>query len=102
MWDAGIDNEMAVEAITHKDYREDKLTTITHAEKHWICLKLLKTYTPAKDIDDRSRYKADNVKMHLNSSESISYLQNLVPKMTQVFDNSDASHKAKKSELKTI
>ena len=32
--DAGTDNETAVKAITHKDYREDRLTTTTRAEKH--------------------------------------------------------------------
>ncbi|PKC59543.1 hypothetical protein RhiirA1_469296 [Rhizophagus irregularis] len=99
--DAGINNEMAVEAITHKDYREDRLTTFTRAERHQICLELLKTCTPAKNIDDRSRYKADDVKTRLNSSESILYLQNLVSKMAQVFDNSDTSRRAKKSGLKT-
>jgi len=44
---------MAVEAITCKDYRENRLTTITQAEKHQICLELLRIYTPAKDINDR-------------------------------------------------
>ncbi|RGB21493.1 hypothetical protein C1646_777874 [Rhizophagus diaphanus] len=52
--DAGTDNKTAVEAITHKDYREDRLTTITWAEKHRICLELLKICTPARDIDDRA------------------------------------------------
>ncbi|RGB21966.1 hypothetical protein C1646_776908 [Rhizophagus diaphanus] len=99
--DAGINNEMAVEAITRKDYREDRLTTSTRAERYRICLELLKTCTPARNIDDRSRYKADDVKTHLNSPESISYLQNLVPKMARVFDNSDTSRRAKKSGLKT-
>ncbi|RGB24048.1 hypothetical protein C1646_773622 [Rhizophagus diaphanus] len=99
--DAGINNEMAVKAITHKDYREDRLTTTTRAERYRICLKLLRNCTPARDIDDRSRYKADDVKTRLNSPESISYLQNLVPKMAQVFDNSDASRRTKKSGLKT-
>ena len=65
---------MAVEAITRKDYREDRLTTITQAERHRICLELLKICTPAKDIDDKARYKSDVVKMHLNSPESISHL----------------------------
>src|SRR6266540_6300655 len=32
--DAGTDNEMAVKAITRKDYKEDRLTTITRAEKY--------------------------------------------------------------------
>ena len=32
--DASTDNEMAIEAITRKDYREDKLTTTTRAERH--------------------------------------------------------------------
>ncbi|GBC33045.1 hypothetical protein GLOIN_2v1766623 [Rhizophagus irregularis DAOM 181602=DAOM 197198] len=98
--DAGTGNETAVEAITRKDYREDRLTTITWAEKHRICLELLKTCIPAKDIDDRSRYKADDVKTCLNSPGSVSYLQNLVPKMARVFDNSDTSRRAKKSGLK--
>jgi hypothetical protein len=99
--DAGINNEMAVEAITRKDYRDDKLAVATHAKRHRICLELLKTYTPAKNIDDRSRYKADDVKTRLNSSKSILYLQNLVPEMARVFDNTDASCSAKKSGLKT-
>ena len=37
----------------------------------------------------------------LNSPESIKYLQNLVPKMARVFDNTDASRSAKKSGLKS-
>ena len=72
--DAGTDNETAVEAISRKDYREDRLTTATQAEKHRICLELLKICTPAKDIDDRVRYKTDDVKGCLNTSESITYL----------------------------
>jgi len=32
--DAGTDNKTAVEAITCKDYRNDRLTTVTQAEKH--------------------------------------------------------------------
>ncbi|GBC47061.2 putative helicase [Rhizophagus irregularis DAOM 181602=DAOM 197198] len=99
--DAGTDNETAVEAITHKDYREDRLTTITRAERHRICLELLKICTPARDIDDRARYKSDVVKMRLNSPESISHLQDLVLKMARVFDNTDASRRVKKSGLKT-
>ncbi|RGB21659.1 hypothetical protein C1646_777574 [Rhizophagus diaphanus] len=99
--DAGTGNETAVEVITRKDYREDRLTTITRTEKHQICLELLKTCTPAKDIDDRSRYKTDDAKTCLNSPESVSYLQNLVPKMARVFDNIDALCRAKKSGLKT-
>ena len=99
--DAGTDNETAVEAITRKDYREDRLTTITRAERHRICLELLKICTPARDIDDRARYKSDVVKMRLNSPESISHLQDLVLKMAWVFDNTDASRRVKKSGLKT-
>ncbi len=38
----------------------------------------------------------------MDSPESISYLQGLVPKMARVFDNTDASRSAKKSGLKTI
>ena len=72
---------MAIEAITCKDYRNDKLAIATWAERHRICLELLRICTPAKDIDDRTRYKADNVKICLNSPESISYLQDLVSKM---------------------
>jgi hypothetical protein len=34
--DAGTDNETAVEAISRKDYREDRLTTTTRAERHQI------------------------------------------------------------------
>ncbi|EXX52732.1 hypothetical protein RirG_250510 [Rhizophagus irregularis DAOM 197198w] len=100
--DAGINNETAVEAIIHKDYREDKLIIATRAEKHRICLELLRIYTPAKDIDDRTRYKSDDVKKCLSTPESILYLQGLVPKMTRVFDNTDASRSAKKLGLKTI
>ncbi|CAG8481769.1 3609_t:CDS:2 [Cetraspora pellucida] len=92
--------DYAVEAIICEDYKNDRLTTVTQAEKYQICLELLKTYTPIKDIDDRNRYKVINVKTCLNSSESIQYLQNLVPKMAQIFDNTDASHSAKKSGLK--
>ncbi|CAJ0632213.1 8198_t:CDS:2, partial [Entrophospora sp. SA101] len=50
--DAGTDNMTAVEAITHEDYRNNRLTTITQAEKHRIGLEILKTRTPVKDIDD--------------------------------------------------
>ncbi len=77
----GTDNEMAVEAITRKDYREDRLTTIIQAEKHQICLELLRNCTSVKDIDDRTRYKANDVKTYMESPESISYLQDLIPKM---------------------
>src|SRR6266540_4953804 len=38
----------------------------------------------------------------MDSPESISYLQGLVPKMARVFDNTDVSCSAKKSGLKTI
>ena len=100
--DAGTDNETAVEAITRKDYREDRLTTVSRAERHSICLELLRNCTPIKDIDDRTCYKASDVKTRMESSESISYLQDLVPKMARVFDNTDASRSAKKSGLKTI
>ncbi|CAH1767892.1 15019_t:CDS:2 [Entrophospora sp. SA101] len=100
--DAGTNNETAVEAIIREDYRNDRLTTVTQAEKHRICLELLKTCTPVKDIDDRGRYKADIVKAHLESPESIKYLQELVPKMARVFDNTDTSRSAKKSGLKSL
>ncbi|PKY53665.1 hypothetical protein RhiirA4_499410 [Rhizophagus irregularis] len=100
--DAGTNNEMAVEAITRKDYREDRLTTTTRAERHRICLELLRNCTPARDIDDRARYKANDVKICIDSPESISYLQDLVPKMARVFDNTDASRSAKKSGLRTV
>ncbi|CAB4434019.1 unnamed protein product [Rhizophagus irregularis] len=93
---------MAVKAIIRKDYREDRLTITTQAKRHRICLKLLRICTPARDIDNRVRYKADDVKTRLNSPESISYLQDLVPKMARVFDNTDTSRSAKKLELKTI
>ncbi|RGB22686.1 hypothetical protein C1646_775700, partial [Rhizophagus diaphanus] len=81
--DASTNNETAVEAISHKDYREDRLTTATWAEKHQICLELLRNCTPVKDIDDRTRYKANDVKTRMESPESISYLQDLVPKMAR-------------------
>ncbi len=93
---------MAVEAIIRKDYREDRLTTITRAEKHRICLELLRNCTPVKDIDDRIHYKANDVKIYMKSPKLISYLQDLVPKMAQVFDNTNASCSVKKSGLKTI
>jgi len=96
--DAGTDNKMAVKAITRKDYREDRLTTITRAgraERHQICLELLKICTPAGNINDRARYKSDVVKMRLNSPELITHLQDLVLKMAQVFDNTDASRRVK-------
>ncbi len=92
---------MAIEAITRKDYRDDKLAVATRAERHRICLELLRICTPAKDIDDRTQYRADDVKMCLNSPELISYLQDLVSKMAQVFDNTDVLCRAKKSGLKT-
>ncbi|RHZ77972.1 hypothetical protein Glove_168g91 [Diversispora epigaea] len=100
--DAGTNNETAVEAIIHEDYRNDRLTTVTQAEKHRICLELLKSCTPVKDIDDRDRYKADIVKACLELPKSMKYLQNLVPKMARVFDNTDASRGAKKSGLKFL
>jgi hypothetical protein len=100
--DAGTNNETAVEAISRKDYREDRLTTATRAEKHRICLELLKICTPAKDIDDRARYKTNDTKRCLNTSESISYLQDLVCKMARVFDNTEASCSTKKSGLITV
>ncbi|RIA80302.1 hypothetical protein C1645_838937 [Glomus cerebriforme] len=62
--DAGTNNETAVGAISRKDYREDRLTTATQAERHRICLELLRICTPARDIDDRVRYKSEDVKMH--------------------------------------
>ncbi len=52
--DAGTNNKMAVETIFRKDYREDRLTTATQAERHQICLELLRICTPARDIDDRA------------------------------------------------
>ncbi|RHZ82974.1 hypothetical protein Glove_101g13 [Diversispora epigaea] len=113
---AGINNETAVETIhvskidfgflsivetiICEDYRNDRLTTVTQAEKHRICLELLKTCIPVKDIDDRNRYKVNDIKTRLNSPESIQYLRNLVPKMAWVFDNTDAFCSTKKSDLK--
>ncbi|RIA79639.1 hypothetical protein C1645_840227 [Glomus cerebriforme] len=70
--DARTNNKTAVEAIAHKDYRKDKLTTATHAKRYQICLELLRNCTPTRDIDDRLRYKANDVKMHIDSPESIS------------------------------
>ena len=93
---------MAVEAITRKDYRDNKLAIATRAERNRICLELLRICILAKDIDDRTRYRADDVKTRLNSPESISYLQDLVFKMAQIFNNTDASCRIKKSELKTV
>jgi hypothetical protein len=74
---------------------------VTRAERHSICLELLRNCTPARDIDDRARYKANDVKIRLNSPESLSYLHDLFPRMARVFDNTDASRSAKKSGLKT-
>jgi len=54
---------MAVEAIFHKDYKEDKLTITTQAERHRICLELLRICITARDIDDKVRYKSDDVKI---------------------------------------
>ncbi|GBB89972.1 hypothetical protein RclHR1_16820004 [Rhizophagus clarus] len=62
---------------------------------------ILKVCTPARDIDDRIRYKANEVKIRMSSPKLMSYLQDLVPKMAQVFDNTDVSRSAKKSRLKT-
>ncbi|CAG8720356.1 9836_t:CDS:2 [Cetraspora pellucida] len=84
---AGTNNKTAVEAVIREDYRNDRLTT---------------TCTSVRDIEDRNRYKADDVKTCLESPESIKYLQELVPKMSRVFDNTDASHSAKKSGLKSL
>ncbi|CAJ0631859.1 10988_t:CDS:2, partial [Entrophospora sp. SA101] len=100
--DAGTNNETAVEAIIREDYRNDRLTTATQSEKHRICLEILKICTPVKDIDDRNKYKTDIVETRLESPESIKYLQELVPKMARVFDNTDASRSAKKSGLKSL
>ena len=71
--DAGINNEMAVEAIICKDYKDDKFIVAIQAERHRICLELLRICIPAKDIDNRARYKAIDVKAYMDSSESISY-----------------------------
>ena len=101
LWDAGTNNKIAVGAITRKDYREDKLIIATRAERHRICLELLRNCTPVRDVDDRARYKAGDVKICIDSLESISYLQSLVLKMARVFDNMDALCRAKKSGLKT-
>ena len=100
--DAGTNNKMAIETISRKDYREDRLTTATQAERHQICLELLRICTLARDINDRARYKSDDVRMRLNFPEPLSYLHDLFPRMAQVFDNTDASRSAKKSGLKTI
>ena len=40
--------------------------------------------------------------MRLNSPESLSYLHDLFPRMAWVFDNTDASRRAKKSGLRTV
>src|SRR5205814_1678820 len=100
--DAGTNNGTAVEAITRKDYRENRLTTVSQAERHRICLELLRNCTPARDIDDRAQYKANDVKTCIDSPESISYLQDLVLKMARVFDNTDASRSTKKLGLRTV
>ncbi len=52
---------MAIETIICKDYRDDKLTVATQAERHRICLELLKICTPTRDIDDREKYKSDDI-----------------------------------------
>ncbi|RIA87995.1 hypothetical protein C1645_826994 [Glomus cerebriforme] len=61
-------------------YREDRLTTATRAERHRICLELLRICTPARDIDDRSRYKADEA---VDKSQRYYHLVSL-------FDSKDA------------
>ena len=38
----------------------------------------------------------------MSSPELTLYLQGLVPKIARVFDNTDVSHRIKKSELKTV
>ncbi|CAG8629039.1 16712_t:CDS:2 [Cetraspora pellucida] len=63
---------------------------------------ILKICISARDIDNRVKYKADNVKMCIDSPKVISYLQDLVFRMARVFDNTDALCRAKKSGLKTI
>ncbi|RIB18313.1 hypothetical protein C2G38_2036999 [Gigaspora rosea] len=100
--DAGTNNESAVEAITRENFRNDRLTTATQAEKHRICLELLKICTPVKDINDRNKCKGNDIKACLESSKSIKYLQELVPKMSRVFDNADSFQRAKKTGLKTL
>ncbi len=46
-------NKMIVEAITHKNYRDNKLVIITWTKRHQICLELLKICISTKDIDDK-------------------------------------------------
>ncbi|CAG8672167.1 14546_t:CDS:10 [Cetraspora pellucida] len=73
---------IAPESLTKEFISEnDRLATVTRAEKHRICLGLLKICTLVKDIDDRNKYKTDIVKTRLESPESIKYFQELVPKM---------------------
>jgi hypothetical protein len=79
--DAGTNNEMAVKAIFHKDYREDRFTTAIQAERHRICLELLRICILARDIDDRAQYKTDEVKTCISSLKLTLYFQGLVPKM---------------------
>ncbi|CAG8804232.1 17117_t:CDS:2, partial [Gigaspora rosea] len=74
-------------------------------KKHLICLELLKICTPIKDIDDRNKYKDDDIKARLESFKSIKYLQELVPKMSQfliIQIHSDSFQYAKKTVLKTF
>src|ERR1044072_2932299 len=61
--DAGTNNETAVEAIARKDYREDRLTSVSRAERHSICLELLRNCTPVKDID-RSEEHTSELQAH--------------------------------------
>ncbi|CAG8554560.1 3024_t:CDS:2, partial [Cetraspora pellucida] len=82
-YDAGTNNETAVEAIIREDYRSDRLTTVTQAEKHRICLELLKTLpkmarvfdnTDASRSAKKSGLKLDKAKLGLlNSALSAIY-----------------------------
>ncbi|CAG8604536.1 644_t:CDS:2, partial [Scutellospora calospora] len=84
--------EYTVEAITHEDFRDDKLTTVIRAEKHQICLELLKICMPVKDIDNRNRYIADIVKSCLESSDAKkSGLKSDKVKLVSTFDKESAS-----------
>ncbi|RIB14001.1 hypothetical protein C2G38_2196322 [Gigaspora rosea] len=72
--------------------KEDKLIVATRAKEHRICLELLKTCMPVRDVDDKARYKADDIKTHLNSPELASYLQDLVPKMNKKTKDTSSSN----------
>ncbi|CAI2196228.1 11716_t:CDS:1, partial [Funneliformis geosporum] len=41
-----------IEAIFHKDYKEDRFTIVFQVKKYQIYLELLRNYIPITDIDN--------------------------------------------------